>query len=408
MTSANRFFQISLTAGLTCLALLMPALTSGAEAAPKLALKKVARAVQPTSLSSPPGYPRLIFVTGRTGKVWVLRKNHKWMRGPLLDLRKRTDPLMIERGLLGLAFAPDFKRTGRFYVYFTVKNGDSVVEEYRTVRGRPGKLRRNSRRSILRIPRVHDLGNHYGGHLAFRGKQLYISIGDGNDPGDLADLAQNPASLRGKILRIDPRKDRQSGRAYRIPPGNPFVGLPGRDEIFAYGFRNPHSFNFSRGPDGESMMTIYDVGQSRFEELNHLPVSAARGANFGWHDYEGFEPYNCGELCPNGGEPTVTEGLTWPQLVYTHDEGCAIIGGPVIQNRGLASIRGRLIYGDFCSNRIRTAAPDSPLITDDKPTGLFMPPGKNRHPAMNGFGVDGFKRVYAFSNFGGIYRIVQR
>lgn len=377
-----------------------------ADAAPKLKAKKIATAVQPTSLSSPPGFPRLMFVTGRIGKVWVHRRG-SWMKRPLLDLRRRTDPLMIERGLLGLAIAPDFRKTGRFYVYFTGRNGDSLVEEYRTRRGRPGLLRPKSRRLILRIPRVHDLGNHNGGHLAFRGNHLYIAVGDGNDPGDAADLAQNPASLRGKILRIDPRPDRQAGRPYRVPAGNPYVGIPGRDEVFALGLRNPHSFNFSKS-GGKTMMTVYDVGQSRFEELNHLPLSEARGANFGWHDYEGFEPYDCGELCPNGGSPTVTEGLTWPQLVYSHDEGCAVIGGPVIADRSLGAARGKLIYGDFCANRFRLSVPDSPLITNDRAAGFFLPPGRNRHPALNGFGVDGFKRLYAFSNFGGIYRIVRR
>lgn len=403
----SRFHISSVLATAVAGLVLLFCAVSPAQAAPALGLKKVAKAVQPTSLSSPPGYPRLIYVTGRKGKVWVLRGN-RWQKGPLLDISKRTDPLMIERGLLGLAFAPDFKKTGRFYIFFTRRDGDAILEEHRTVPGRPGVLKRGSARTILRIPRVHELSNHNGGHLAFRGNQLYISVGDGNDPGDLADLAQNPASLRGKILRIDPRKDPQSGRAYRIPAGNPYVGLPGRDEIFAMGLRNPHSFDFSTSAEGEAMMTIYDVGQSRFEEINHLPLSEARGANFGWHDFEGFEPYNCGELCPNGGDPEVTEGLNWPQLVYSHEEGCAVIGGPVIRDPALTKVKGRLIYGDFCANRIRTAAPDTPTITDDKPAGFFMPPGKDKHPAMNGIGEDGLKRIYLFSNFGEIYRIVQR
>ena len=402
-------FRRKIPAVLAALAgfVLLFSMAAPASAAPGLGIKKVAKAVQPTSLSSPPGYPRLMFVTGRTGKVWVLRPNG-WQKGALLDISKRTDPLMIERGLLGLAFAPDFRKAGRFYIYFTRRDGDAMVEEYRTIPGRPGVLQPGSRRTILRIPRVHELSNHNGGHLEFRGNQLYISVGDGNDPGDLANLAQNPASLRGKILRIDPRKDPVSGRPYRIPAGNPFVGIPGRDEVFAMGLRNPHSFNFSTSSDGTSMMSIYDVGQSRFEELNYLPIAAALGANFGWNDYEGFEPYNCGELCPNGADPLITTGLSWPQLVYSHDDGCAVIGGPAISDPGMPSVRGRIIYGDFCANRVSTAAPDTPTITDVKPAGFFMPPGKDRHPAMNGFGVDGLKRVYVFSNFGEIYRIFQK
>lgn len=377
-----------------------------AEAAPKTGFVKVASAEEPTSLSSPPGYRSLVLVTERTGKVRVIRRG-KMLRKPLLNLSRRIDLLRVERGLLGLAFAPDFRRSGRFFVNYTDRLGDSIVAGFRTVRGHPLRLRKRSGRIVLRIPRVADAGNHNGGHLAFHRNLLYISSGDGFDPGDPPDNAQNLESLRGKILRIDPSPDPETGMRYRIPPGNPFVGLPGRDEIFSYGFRNPHNFSFFRA-DGRAMIAITDVGQSRYEELNVLPLADARGGNFGWKSYEAFEPYNCGELCPNGANPTVTESLIWPQLVFSHDEGCAIIGGPLITDPKLTAERGRLIYGDFCSNRIHTALPRRPIITDDRPIGFYLPPGRDRHSALNGFGVDGFKRVYAFSHRGGIYRIVRR
>lgn len=383
-------------------------LSARADAAPKLGYVKVAMAEQPTSLASPPGYPRLIFVTQREGKLRAIHRG-RLLANPLLDLTRQIDSLRIERGLLGLAFAPDFASSGRFYLNHTDRAGDSVVVEYRSKVGKPLQVIPASRRLVIRIPRVNENGNHNGGHLAFFRNLLYISIGDGFDPGDLPDNAQNPESLRGKLLRIDPRPDPVSGSAYRVPPDNPFVGVPGRDEIFAIGFRNPYSFSFFRDVSGREMITISDVGQSRFEELNVLPLEEARGANFGWNDYEGYEPYNCGELyCPNGLNPTTSSGLTWPQLVYTHDDGCAIIGGPMIADPSLTSASGRIIYGDFCGNRIRTAAPHSPTILDDRPAGFYLPPGEGRHSALNGFGTDGFKRVYAFSHFGGIYRIVQR
>ncbi len=408
MSLPNFLRPAALAAALCCLVLFAAGCNSSAEAAPRLGFTKVTSVSQPTWLGSPPGYPRLTYVTGRLGKVWILRGG-KRMKRPLMDVGKRTNPLMVEQGLLGLTFAPDFKRSGRFYVFYTGRNGDAIVEENRSRRGKPRVLVPGSRRTVIRIPRVHALSNHNAGYIAFLGNLLYIAVGDGNDPGDKADLAQNPDSLRGKILRIDPRGDPATGRGYRIPPGNPFVGKQGRDEVFAYGFRNPHRFAFHRDADGQNMIAIYDVGQLRYEELNYLPLSAARGANFGWNGYEGFEPYNCGEeICPNGAEPAVTEGLTWPQLVYSHDKGCAIIGGPVIQDPALTTVKGRLIYGDFCFNRIRTAAPAHPEITDDKSAGFYLPPGKDEHSALNGFGVDGFKRVYAFSNKGGVYRLVQR
>ena len=213
-----------------------------------------------------------MFVTGRIGKVWVLRGN-KWQKGPLLDIRKRTDPLMIERGLLGLAFAPDFRTTGRFYIYFTRRDGDAMVEEYRTI---PGPARCASARTAAG-PFSGSPGSmnsatttaaiSTSGAISSTSRWVTATI-----PAIWRTWHRIPTSLRGKILRIDPRKDPVSGRAYRIPAGNPFVGIPGRDEVFAMGLRNPHSFNFSTSSDGTSMMAIYDVGQSRFEELNYLPV----------------------------------------------------------------------------------------------------------------------------------------
>lgn len=407
MTARCRHQAVAV-ASLFGLALILLAFAGRADAAPKLGFVKVAEAEQPTSMASPPGYPQLMFVTEREGKIRILRRG-KMLKKPLLDLSSRIDPLRIERGLLGLAFPPEFRKTGVFYVNYTARNGDSLLEEYGTRPGQPTVLR-NHRRLVMRILRVNDNGNHNGGHLAFHGKLLYISVGDGFDPGDLPDSAQNLESRRGKILRINPRQTSRTGiPRFRIPAGNPFVGQPGLDEVFAYGLRNPHSFDFFKGADGRQMIAISDVGQGRYEELNVLPLDEARGANFGWNDYEGFEPYNCGELyCPNGSDPTATTGLTWPQLVYTHEDGCAIIGGPVIEDPALTTVKGRVIYGDFCGNRIRTAAPRNPTILDDKPAGFYLPPGKDRHSALNGFGVDGFKRIYAFSHFGGIYRIVQR
>ncbi len=403
-TDARPAGVLATIAALLAFALAVPAFAGSAEAAPKLGLAKVGEAKQPTALASPPGFPKIVYVTERAGKVRVLRHG-KLAKKPLLDLTGRIDPLRIERGLLGLAFAPDFRRSGRFFVNYTDRKGNSVVALYRSRRGRPTGLRPKSRRVVMRIPRVNDNGNHNGGHIAFRDGLLYIAVGDGFDPGDAPDNAQNLESLRGKILRIDPTPDPATGRGYRIPSDNPFVGIPGRDEIFAYGFRNPFTFSFFNS-GGKAMMSIADVGQLRYEELNVLPFAEARGGNFGWKGFEGFEPYNCGELCPNGADPTVTTGLTWPQLVYSHDRGCAIVGGLKVTDRKLTTLRGRILYGDFCRGWARTAVPGTP-VTDDRPAG-FKLPARGKAALLNGFGVDGFHRLYAFSHFGGIYRIVQR
>ncbi|HTU14755.1 MAG TPA: PQQ-dependent sugar dehydrogenase [Solirubrobacterales bacterium] len=375
----------------------------------KIGFDLVTKIASPTSLASPPGFKSLVFATTRQGKVRVIDGGRLLPR-PALDISKRVNHRWFEQGLLGLAFSPDFAKTGRYYVHYTATNGDIKVVEYRVdPKKDPTVTLPASGRTLMRIPEMSERGNHNGGELAFLGKYLYIAIGDGNDPGDQLNLAQNLDSLRGKILRIDPDPAEIAGMAYSIPPDNPFVGKPGRDEIFAYGFRNPHSFDFYRPKGGETHMVISDVGQARVEELNYLPFKNAFGANFGWKMYEGQLPYDCGdELCPGGGTPAPVTPLVWPVLTYPHTKGCAIIGGPVVEDPSLTKIDGRILYGDFCYNRVRTALPDTSWIENDKFIGTYMPPGKDQHPALNGFGEDGWGRVYALSNFGEIYRLSQR
>ncbi len=376
----------------------------------KIFFKKVTQVASPTSVTAAPGFGNLLFITSRMGKIRVMREG-RMLAAPLLDLSDKVETLWVEQGLLGLTFAPDFKKTGRYYVHYTAKGGDVKVDEYAVNPEKdPTRTLPASGRNVIRIPKVSKAGNHNGGAIAFLGKFLYIAVGDGNNPGDQQNLAQNLNSLRGKILRIDPRPDQTSGRTYRIPPSNPFVAGGGRAEIFAYGFRNPHSFDFFRpAGDGELQMAITDVGQGRAEEMNVLPFRLAWGANFGWKLYEGTLPYDCeAALCPGGQTPVITTPLIWPALTYSHEAGCAIIGGPYVEDKSLGKIDNRIIYGDFCTNRIRTAAPNGSWITNDRGIGSFLPPGKDQHSALNGFGVGAGNKVYAFSNFGPVYRLVQK
>lgn len=382
-----------------------------AAAAPKYGLKKVATATQPTVVTWAPDQPRLLYVAERAGRVRIL-KNGRFLRGDFLDLGRQVRSRMIEQGLLGLAFPPDYRKSRRFYVHYTNRAGNVIVAEYRRSVRRPNRANPKSRRVLLKIPEVLKDGGHNGGQLRFRGRQLYISAGDGNNPGDRLNQSQNPDSLRGKILRIIPRPDPVTGRPYRIPAGNPLVGKPGRDEIFAWGLRNPHTFFFDQPAGDVPHILIADVGQGRFEELNYLPLSRALGGNFGWKLFEGNEPYDCGEFCPNGTPvlppPTGPDpaDLIWPALTYSHDQGCAVIGGPVITDPKLPSLRGRLIHGDFCNSTLRSAIPGDP-VTDVRFL-RFMRPGKGKHPALNGIGSDRRGGIYPFSNFGPIYRLVEK
>jgi glucose/arabinose dehydrogenase len=389
-------------------AALFSATTASAQTEPKIGFEEIGSMASPTGLESAPGHPELIYVISRLGKIRVIQDG-VMLPKPLLNIKDMVNTTWVEQGLLGLAFPPDFERTGRYYVHFTQKNGDVKVDEYQVDPKDPTTTLPSTRRNVIRIPAVADAGNHNGGEMRFLGDKLYIAVGDGNNPGDGLNLAQNLESLRGKILRILPKQDETTGRTYQIPSTNPFVDKPGRDEIFAYGFRNPHSFSFDR-PKGQAMrMLIADVGQERMEEINYLDFKFAWGANFGWKIFEGTLPYNCiAEDCPNGAlTPPTLPTLTWPVLTYDHDRGCAVIGGPVMHDPDVPSLEGRMIYGDFCGNSIRTAVPRDDWITDDKPLGAYMPPGKGEHPALNGFGEDGEHHVYAYSNFGPIYRITE-
>ncbi|MBK8294510.1 MAG: PQQ-dependent sugar dehydrogenase [Solirubrobacterales bacterium] len=407
MKSSKRLFALAVLTAALFSATFSPA---AARIKPKITFNLIAKINQPTVVTSAPGIRKLVFATSRLGKIRII-KDGKLLPRPLLNIKSQVESGWIEQGLLGLAFPPDFKKTGRYYVQYTAKGGDNKIDEYQVNPKHPTSTILKTRRHVLRIPAVAHRGNHNGGPLEFHGNLLYISVGDGNNPGDYKNLAQNVNSLRGKILRIYPKQNETTGRTYQTPPTNPFVNKDGRDEIFAYGLRNPHSFDFYKPTGGETQMVITDVGQSRQEEINYLPARLAWGGNFGWHDFEGTLPFNCGQTdCPGSLLTTAVTpkpGLRWPQLTYGHDSGCSIIGGPVVTDPKLPLIKDRIIYGDFCSNRTRTALPNPAWITDDKFLGTYMPPGKGHQPALNGFGEDQAHHVYAFSNFGGIYRLGQ-
>lgn len=173
----------------------------------KPAFKKVTEVRSPTSLTNAPGSKKVVFVTERRGLIRVIRRG-KLLKRPFLDIRGRTVNDWVEQGLLGLAFSPDYRKTGKFYVHFTVKSGDVRIEEFRRNGKKPLIANPRSRRTVLNIPEVAADAGHNGGSLKFLGRYLYISVGDGGNPGDVRNQAQDTESLRGKVLRVDPRPDR--------------------------------------------------------------------------------------------------------------------------------------------------------------------------------------------------------
>lgn len=315
---------------------------------------RVARFDQPVEVKTAPGFPRLLFVVEQRGLVRVLSGGRKVAR-PFLDLRSRVN-YGGEEGLLSIAFPPDYRETRRFYVYFTNRNGNIEIDEYR--RSGPLRAAAGSRRVVIRIPHP-TYSNHNGGQMHFLGNDLYFGTGDGGGGGDQDGNAQDRGSLLGKLLRIDPRSE--GGASYSVPDTNPFPGDGGRrSPIFAVGLRNPFRWSFDLSRPDAPRITIGDVGQDAWEEIDSVSLERARGGNFGWSYFEGFEPYP-----GNGPRP---EDPIGPIAALGHPGYCSVTGGLVVRDPALPSLEGRYLFGDFCRSRLlslpgRPDGPSTPQVT---------------------------------------------
>jgi glucose/arabinose dehydrogenase len=363
---------------------------AAASAGKGVALKQIGSFQSPVEVTSAPGYPKLLFVVEQEGRVQVLDGGKKRPR-PFLDVRGLVD-YGGERGLLSLAFAPDYPRSKRFYVYYTDKAGAIRVDEFR--RGSPTRASFGSRRSVIAIPHPVN-ANHNGGDLHFLDNLLFFGTGDGGSGGDPPNNAQNKDVLLGKLLRIDPRAS--GGKPYSAPSSNPFVGRAGRDEIYSYGLRNPFRFSFDTTHDAPRI-AIGDVGQNQFEELDYTSVAAASGANFGWDALEGFDKYED----ENSGTPD-PGGTVKPIFAYPHSRGnsCSIIGGNVVRDPRLGSLRGRYVYADLCEGQLRSLVPHLKGASGDRKLGLQV-------SSPTSFGEDQQHRLYVTSLEGPVYRLVSR
>ena len=350
-----------------------------------LALEKVGRFTEPVHLAQAPGGDEL-YVVEKPGRVIVLDRDGEQRKQPFLDLRRevKDDGKGGEQGLLSIAFAPNYPETGRSYVAYTDRRDALRVVEFRVKPRDPLRADRKSARLVLRIPQ--PTAKHHGGLLVFGpDERLYIGSGDGGPSFDPGNKAQSKRVLLGKLLRIDPSK--HGRKPYSVPKDNPFVDRPGRDEIYSYGLRNPWRFSFDRATGN---LTIGDVGDDRYEEINILPARKALGANFGWAAFEANY-----ELKPG----LVKRGRTVPPvLAYPHGRGCAVTGGLVVRDPRLSRIAGReivgrYIFGDYCTGRLFAFR-----IT---PGG----PGKERSrrfklPYLSSFAEDRDGRVYLIQQFG--------
>ena len=313
-----------------------------------------------------PGEARLLVVT-RAGVVRTITRGG--MPGPVwLDLRDRVGSQSIEQGLLGLAFPPDYTTSGRLYVDYTNRSGDSRVVE---LRSRPGAARVSTRTARVVLRQHQPYTNHNGGSLQFGPDgMLYVGFGDGGSAGDQDGTAANPATWLGKILRIDPSQ-RDPGKAYAVPDGNPFVRTPGTlPEIWHLGLRNPWRFTFD---SVTGAMWIGDVGQNAVEEIDRAPAGVG-GLDFGWSRREGTDDFK-------GGPRSATE--TDPVAQYRHGGGdCSVTGGYVQRGGRVPALEGQYIYGDWCSGKT-WAIPADGSGPSREITGQL-----GRHPGLTSFGQD--------------------
>ncbi|WP_344535183.1 PQQ-dependent sugar dehydrogenase [Streptomyces albiaxialis] len=371
---------VSAIVGSFCLVatLALPSAAAGEKAPPEksakkagVALSKVATAKNPTAGTAGPD--GTVWIAERPGTVRVL--SDKGLGDPVLDITKETTN-DGERGLLGLAFDPEFEH---LYIAFTNLEGTSTVDEF-AVKG--GEVQKDTRRTVL--TQEQPYANHNGGDLAFGPDgMLYIAFGDGGSGGDPHDNGQNLGTFLGKMLRIDPGK----GDPYAIPEGNPFADKPGaKPEIWAYGLRNPWRFSFDAA---KGDMLIGDVGQSKREEIDWAPAKSGGGENYGWSRMEGT-------LAFNGEEP---ENHVPPVFEYDHTPSrCSVTGGYVYRGQKVKALKGKYVFSDYCEGDIRALSMKNGQVTGE--TNLGVNGGE-----VVAFAQGGDKELYALAIGGDIYRL---
>jgi glucose/arabinose dehydrogenase len=351
-----------------------------ATAAPALTLEPVADVTGATALATRVDDPT-VYAALQRGVVVALTAGAA--PRTVLDVSDRTRA-GGERGLLGLAFAPD---GSHLYVHYSAAaTGETVVEEYRFA---DGVADPTTRRVLLTVPQPQ--ANHNGGQLAFGPDgALYVGLGDGGSSDDegpghaSGGNAQSLQTLLGKILRIDPTPS--GALAYTVPDDNPFAAGGGRPEIYVYGLRNPWRFSFDR-KTGD--LWIADVGQDRYEEVTRLRAGGAAGANLGWNRYEGTARHRGDDVA----------GTVKPQIVTSHDDGnCSITGGYVYRGRALRALRGRYIYTDYCNGVIQAAKIARDGTVRERDLGIEL-------PSVSTFGEDGDGELYVASQTDGVFRL---
>lgn len=340
---------------------------------------------QPLDLQHPSDGSQRLFIVEQSGVIRVFENDASATTSTVfLDIQNQVDDSGSEEGLLGLAFHPDYESNGYFYVNYTAANPDrTVISRFQASNQNPDAADVSSELEILTY--AQPFSNHNGGQLVFGPDgYLYIAVGDGGSGGDPQGNGQNRATLLGSILRIDVDNP-QNGQSYGIPSDNPYVGNTQgfREEIYAYGLRNPWRFSFDAEND---QLWTGDVGQNSYEEIDIIES----GNNYGWNIMEGAHCYdsnNCDQ-----------SGLTLPVWEYGREQGISVTGGFVYRGPTLTNLNGRYIYGDFGSGKIW--ALDNSDSNNPQNTELL-----EADFPISSFGVDAENELYICGFDGSIYRL---
>jgi glucose/arabinose dehydrogenase len=328
-----------------------------------------------------------LFVTERVGLVRIIDANDELLGSAFLDISDRVLANGIEQGLLGLTFHPDYATNGRFFVYYTDRDGRRQLSEFQVSVSDPNLASPDTERVLVELEQPEDATDirHYAGQLNFDPDGLlWMSMGDGADS---RDQGQDPNTLFGAVSRLDVDS---ATEPYGIPPNNPFIDGGGAPEVWAYGLRNP--WRFSIDPV-DRLVYIADVGHADQEEVNVLPIDEG-GFNLGWSDMEGTRCFHNQDCDP--------ADYTSPVITYSHEEGCSVTGGYVYRGSAIPEIAGTYFYSDWCSQWIRSFKYVDGQLTEETDWSSEL----GQIGQINSFGVGGDSEMYAVTHEGVVARFV--
>ncbi|HEX6589184.1 MAG TPA: PQQ-dependent sugar dehydrogenase [Longimicrobiales bacterium] len=347
----------------------------------RLVARQVAGGLENPVFATAPAADGRLFIVEQAGRVRVVRDGQLLVR-PFLDIRDRTRA-GGERGMLSVAFHPDYASNGFLYVNYTDLNGDTNVERY-TVSSDPDSVDPATAHRILFVEQPY--ANHNGGLVAFGPDgMLYVGMGDGGSAGDPLEAAQDLDDALGKLLRLDV----DAGDPYAVPDDNPYATAAGpRALVWALGLRNPWRFSWD---DDSGLIFVADVGQNEWEEINAQPADAP-AINYGWDDMEASECFEPEDDC-------LIDDRVLPVHEYDHGDGCSVTGGYVYRGSAIPEIRGHYFYADWCGGWIRSFRIDE---TGDAASHRTWDVGSIGR--VTSFGLDAAGELYVVGE-GAVYRL---